>query len=286
MKDSPPTPPTVNPEKGAPPPKSSSELARLNTDLAIDRTVMAADRSLMAWVRTSLSMISFGFTIYKIIEGFQHEAAHTIKAEMPRNMGLFLTGLGTVAMVMGTVEYWLRLKHLREEQAVAHHAAFVRDGADHVRGGAVHLRRHRLQAALRWTDHGRDAGYLVAASGTTSPAAGMRRWVSVSSSSRRSPPSSHSGPAGRTRETGGRSTCGRSCMTARSERALLREGWQHVGKVFIVAIVMDAVYQFISVRWFYPGEAVMVAVILAVLPYLVCSQPGESHPASPGTGTT
>ena len=52
-------------------------------------------------------------------------------------------------------------------------------------------------------------------------------------------------------------------------RALLREGWQHIGKVFVFAMVMDAIYQFISVRWFYPGEAVVVAVVLAVLPYLV-----------------
>lgn len=52
-------------------------------------------------------------------------------------------------------------------------------------------------------------------------------------------------------------------------KTLLREGWRDIGKVFIVAIVMDGVYQFIQVRWFYPGEAVMVAVILAVLPYLV-----------------
>ncbi len=50
---------------------------------------------------------------------------------------------------------------------------------------------------------------------------------------------------------------------------LLREGWHHIGKVFIFAIVMDGVYQFISVRWFYPGEAVMVAAVLAVVPYLV-----------------
>jgi hypothetical protein len=52
-------------------------------------------------------------------------------------------------------------------------------------------------------------------------------------------------------------------------RDLIREGWQHVGKVFIVAIVMDAIYQFIAMRWVYPFEALMVAVILAVLPYLV-----------------
>jgi len=102
------------PEAGSPRTKTSAELAQINTDLAVERTVMAADRSLMAWVRTALSMISFGFTIYKVIEGFQHEAAHTIKAEMPRDMGLFLTGLGTVAMVMGTIEYVLRLNSLRK----------------------------------------------------------------------------------------------------------------------------------------------------------------------------
>jgi putative membrane protein len=83
------------------------------TDLAVDRTLMAADRSLMAWIRTALSMISFGYTIYKVLEGFQHEGSMQIRAHMPRNMGLFLTGLGTAAMLMGTTEYWMRLKSLR-----------------------------------------------------------------------------------------------------------------------------------------------------------------------------
>ena len=97
-----------------PPPEKTS--AQINTDLAVDRTVMAADRTLMAWVRTALSMTSFGFTIYKVIEGFQHDAAHSIKADMPRDVGLFLTGLGTVAMVMGTIEYWLRIKELQHNK--------------------------------------------------------------------------------------------------------------------------------------------------------------------------
>lgn len=52
-------------------------------------------------------------------------------------------------------------------------------------------------------------------------------------------------------------------------RELVREGWQHVGKVFIAAVVVDAVYQIIVHHWVYPSEAVMVAVILTVLPYLV-----------------
>jgi putative membrane protein len=102
------------PPPSPPGPQTSLELSRLNTDMAYDRTLMAADRSVMAWVRTALSMISFGFTIYKILEGMQHEGMSLARAEMPRNMGLFLTGLGTVAMVMGTIEYWLRLQGLRK----------------------------------------------------------------------------------------------------------------------------------------------------------------------------
>jgi putative membrane protein len=97
-----------------PPPQSSSELARLNTDMAVERTLMAADRSVMAWLRTALSMISFGFTIYKLLEGFQHEGITLARSDMPRNMGLFLTGLGTASMVMGTIEYYARLQGLRK----------------------------------------------------------------------------------------------------------------------------------------------------------------------------
>ena len=107
--------PTPGPETA--PAKSSDELAQMRTDLAVDRTLMAADRSLMAWVRTSLSMISFGFTIYKVIEAFQQQGGQVHSANMARNVGLFLTGLGTVAAVTGTLEYWYRLKALRQARA-------------------------------------------------------------------------------------------------------------------------------------------------------------------------
>ena len=52
-------------------------------------------------------------------------------------------------------------------------------------------------------------------------------------------------------------------------RQRMLEGWSHIGKVFLLAVVMDAIYQFITARWFYPFEVLMVALILAVLPYLV-----------------
>lgn len=91
---------------------SSNELAGERTDMASARTLMAADRSLMAWIRTGLSMISFGFTIYKLLQGFQSKGVALADVHSPRAVGLFLTGLGTLAIVMGTVEYWNRRRDL------------------------------------------------------------------------------------------------------------------------------------------------------------------------------
>jgi putative membrane protein len=102
------------PDSEAGAPKTSNELAEERTDLAIKRTLMGADRTLMAWVRTALSMISFGFTIYKLLQGFQEGGGGLVSHNYdPRNVGLFLVGLGTVSMVLGTIEYWQTLKELR-----------------------------------------------------------------------------------------------------------------------------------------------------------------------------
>ena len=107
------TPASVSPAKEtarlAP---TANELAADRTGLAASRTLMAADRSLMAWVRTGLSMISFGFTIYKLLQGFQEQGGNLPDAHSPRVVGLFLTGLGTVSILMGTVEYWHRRSEL------------------------------------------------------------------------------------------------------------------------------------------------------------------------------
>jgi len=44
--------------------------------------------------------------------------------------------------------------------------------------------------------------------------------------------------------------------------------------VFILAIVLDVIYQLIKHRWtVYPGEAALVAIILAIVPYLLIRGP-------------
>jgi hypothetical protein len=52
-------------------------------------------------------------------------------------------------------------------------------------------------------------------------------------------------------------------------REVVLSSWNSLGKVFIIALILDAAYQFLELRWFYPGEALLVALILAVLPYFL-----------------
>jgi hypothetical protein len=53
----------------------------------------------------------------------------------------------------------------------------------------------------------------------------------------------------------------------------LKEGWKSIGKVFILALLLDVVYQVIVLRFVYPGEAIIVAIVLAVVPYLIVRGP-------------
>ena len=88
----------------------------LPTDLGTLRTVMAADRTLMAWVRTALSMISFGFTIYKFLEAAAKDPAIASHPESPQRVGLALCALGVASMVLGIFSYWATLKDLQQTE--------------------------------------------------------------------------------------------------------------------------------------------------------------------------
>ena len=53
-----------------------------------------------------------------------------------------------------------------------------------------------------------------------------------------------------------------------NRRELIRDGWKDIGKLFIAAVVIDVVYEIYVFRWIYPGQALIVATILAVPSYI------------------
>jgi putative membrane protein len=97
------------------PTDSHKASAEVPVNLPVMNTLMAADRTLMSWTRTSLSLLSFGFTIFKILQAFQEEGK-LVRSDVPRDAGLFLTAMGTLAMVMGTLEYWQTLRVLDQQR--------------------------------------------------------------------------------------------------------------------------------------------------------------------------
>lgn len=50
---------------------------------------------------------------------------------------------------------------------------------------------------------------------------------------------------------------------------MLKSGWKSIGKVFIIAVILDIVFQFIAFHGFRPGAGIIAGVILALVPYLL-----------------
>ena len=92
-----------------------TQLAEERTELATERTQIAADRTLMAWIRTSLSMISFGFTIYKFLEALgKAEHLEWARPNAPRNLGMALITVGTIALTVATIQHYQLSQRLRQ----------------------------------------------------------------------------------------------------------------------------------------------------------------------------
>lgn len=55
----------------------------------------------------------------------------------------------------------------------------------------------------------------------------------------------------------------------RHRREQIRSGWRSIGKIIVLALAIDIVYQIIVLRGLRPFEAVFIAFLLAVAPYLL-----------------
>jgi len=56
-------------------------------------------------------------------------------------------------------------------------------------------------------------------------------------------------------------------------RDMIESGWKSIGKVFIIAILLDFIFQYIVFRDLRPIGALLAGIILAVVPYLLLRGP-------------
>jgi len=66
----------------------------------------------MAWIRTSLSMISFGFTIFKFFEYLGESPGVFGVRQGPLNLGRAMVLLGVLLLVPAIVQHWQFLRGL------------------------------------------------------------------------------------------------------------------------------------------------------------------------------
>lgn len=93
------------------PPHSSSSI-----ELAKERNRAAAERTLMAWIRTSLSLISFGFGIDQIIKVLNEEVGVDHPVQLSQFLGLSFIALGTFSILGAAVQYQQEARALRKQQ--------------------------------------------------------------------------------------------------------------------------------------------------------------------------
>jgi putative membrane protein len=94
------------------------------TDMAAARTAMASDRSMMAWLRTGLSLITFGFTVYKFLEYSNEQifaSGRTLdNVASPELIGLFMIGMGILSLLLGIIENLAIRIGLKEQFEIKH----------------------------------------------------------------------------------------------------------------------------------------------------------------------
>jgi hypothetical protein len=56
-------------------------------------------------------------------------------------------------------------------------------------------------------------------------------------------------------------------------RDLLHDAWKSMGRLFLLALALDCIYQIIILHWIYPFEALVMATFLAIIPYLLVRGP-------------
>jgi putative membrane protein len=104
---------------------NGDRMAGMRTALAFQRNRLAADRTLMAIIRTSLSMIGFGFTIYTFTTNFikRDGGLGLIPQQAPTRFALTLIFLGVLLLTLGIVNHYQYMRSMRDQRD-----GFIADG--------------------------------------------------------------------------------------------------------------------------------------------------------------
>jgi inner membrane protein YidH len=82
------------------------------------RTRLSLERTLMSWVRTSVALIGFGFTIVQFFEHLNAigAVAPALRPQAPRYLGLALIAAGVLVLLISTWQYRSVVRYLLSKE--------------------------------------------------------------------------------------------------------------------------------------------------------------------------
>ncbi len=93
-----------------------TEVARLTHKLgvfALVRTALSSERSLMAWIRTSVSLYTFGFSMTKFLEYLEKQQEGTGYSRGLYRLGFAIICIGILGLVLAAFGHMKRLKIMK-----------------------------------------------------------------------------------------------------------------------------------------------------------------------------
>jgi putative membrane protein len=82
---------------------------------SLARTAFSADQTLMAWIRTSLSLFTFGFSITQFFQYLEKRGNIEQLSASPRMLGILLVGVGIFVLALAIAEHLWRINVLKKE---------------------------------------------------------------------------------------------------------------------------------------------------------------------------
>ncbi len=101
----------------------------LRLPAALVRTALSSEQTLMSWIRTSLSLLAFGFSITQFFYYLEQRKEGVQISAGPRRMGFALVCVGIVVLLMAMVEHVLRLRKIKKQGLPADAASFLPFGS-------------------------------------------------------------------------------------------------------------------------------------------------------------
>lgn len=78
--------------------------ADVNSQLSLVRTRLSQDRTLLSWVRTAVSLITFGFGVHQFFRLAPSVKPHGLHETTPYVFGSAMVAIGLLALVLAAVE--------------------------------------------------------------------------------------------------------------------------------------------------------------------------------------